>query len=191
MPKLVQICGVNATGKTTLMRNVIASQQGLDKIEIQAGGKAYEALSNDAVCILGRYNENKCCGIDGYISNKDELFEYIQASLKDRLAQVIFLESVMYGLTYRFRRRVFDACKANGFEYHAIQLVAPIEVIEQRIYQRNGGKPVNMETKFSNQASLIKSGALLKLDGAIVSNIDVSTKDAETVFGIVRKISGV
>ena len=188
MPKLIQVCGINGTGKTTLMRRIISDQQDIRKVQIEACGKGFEALTNGSVCVLGRYGECACAGIDGYIRDKDELNALISNALFLRIAPVILFESVIYGLTFRFRKGVAEAARQNGYEYHAVQLIAPVELLEQRIYERNGGKRVNMEMIYTKQKNMVNGGKHLRQTGEKVLTIDTSNRTPDEVSEIVKAI---
>jgi len=190
MPKLIQICGINGTGKTTLMRRIISDQRDIRKVQIEACGKGYEAFTNGSVCVLGRYGACACAGIDGYIRDKDELKALINNALKLKTAPVILFESVIYGLTFRFRKGVADASRENGYEYQAVQLIAPVEMLEQRIYERNGGKRVNMEMIYTKQKNMVNGGKHLRQTGEKVLTIDTSNRSPDEVSEIVKAIMG-
>ena len=188
MPKLIQVCGINGTGKTTLMRKVIAGQPDIRKIQVAAGSKQFDVLTNDTVCVLGRYGDCACAGIDGYIRDKDELKALISNALRLKIAPVVLFESVIYGLTFKFRKGVADACRQNGYEYQAVQLIAPVEMLEQRIYERNGGKRVNMEMIYTKQKNMVNGGKHLRQTGEKVLTIDTSNRTPDEVSEIVKAI---
>ena len=64
---IIQVCGTNGSGKSTVVRSVIAKSE--EMLVIQRHGKEYGSLRRtagvlDPVCIVGRYGDKTTAGCD-------------------------------------------------------------------------------------------------------------------------------
>lgn len=129
----------------------------------------YNAKENIVVC--GRYDRNVCGGIDGTIHDSKVVKQYVMQLLRLR-PEIIVFEGVMYGLTFKFSSELAMICRLNGYEYKAIVLSPEFNVLLERIYERNGGKPIKVDALNDKYMSCLKSSQKLKDSGIYVKFID-------------------
>lgn len=133
------------SGKTSVVREFIA--RGNFEVEfIEVFGKKlpYTIDKSRNIIITGRYDIRICGGVDGIIKNKHVCTEYLMKLIRLN-ANVIVFEGVMYGMTFKFSNDLNNLCKLFKYNYIAIDLFAPFDVVINRILGRNGGKPIKVE----------------------------------------------
>lgn len=184
--KVIQIRGVNGVGKTTAVREYI--RKGLFCAEsIEMGGKQYSYQYDGKIAIIGNYDGAECGGVDGLIKNKDELKNLIAKILRTIKPDALIFEGVMYGQTFQFSYEINRLAKALGYEYIALCFVPPFETSLLRIWERNGGKDINVEQRQATYRSAIKSNSLLRMRGVTTKDIDTSSIPKEDMYRIIEE----
>lgn len=139
MSKIINIRGCNGSGKTTLVRGLLDY---VNEAVFVAGIPAYKVQFRqpaDTMAILGSY-ENTCGGMD---TVKTQLaartaVEEAAAAYHATVFEGILI-STIYGPWAEVAQRLMD----TGHEYVWAFLDTPLDVCLERIYARNGGKPIN------------------------------------------------
>lgn len=185
MNKVIQIRGTNATGKTTAVRNLI-NKGGYRVASIQVRGTEYPYTYRDGIVIGGRYDTRECGGLDGVIKDKTIMKEYIVKLLKGMKPKVLILDAVMYGVTFQFAYELDIACKSLGYHYIGLTFAPPLDVSLLRLYQRNGGKYINVEHLQNKHISSIKAYKRLKACGVDVRLIDTSKVPKDQMHKIIE-----
>ena len=78
--KVVQVCGTNGTGKTTLVKGLLTTGRFL-RMELQIDGEVKEWWFDGDVAVIGRYASNNCCGVDSSKYSGDQLIKVIDTIL--------------------------------------------------------------------------------------------------------------
>lgn len=186
MNKLIQIRGTNATGKTTAVRNLIS--EGKFKIfSIKVRGKEYPYTYDGEIVVGGRYDTRECGGLDGVIKDKNVMKEYVIKLLKELKPKAFILDAVMYGVTFRFAYELNVVCESLGYHYIGLTFAPPLDVSLLRLYQRNGGKDINVEHLQQKHIQSVKAYKRLKACGVDVRLIDTSKVPKEHMHKIIQE----
>lgn len=112
--------------------------------------------------VIGRYDKNACGGCDAAIKNGDELKETLAKVMRELSPDAIVFEGVMYGKSVDFTNQVYLFCKRKKADFTAICLEPSFEMSLQRIYERNGGKEINVKSLENGWRASIKSNKKLR-----------------------------
>lgn len=184
---LLQIRGIHGTGKTSMARAFL--QEGnFEQETIEICGNRYP-LNIDRkrnVVVTGRYGDAKCGGLDGKITDRRVMLEYLYAIMQ-RKPELIVFEAVMYGITTQFTKDLDAMCRKLGYEFKAVALYCEFEEILQRIYTRNGGKRFDIDTLYKKCKSSDKANHRLLQTGINMRIIDTTNITKEEAFARVKR----
>ena len=185
--KVIQLRGTNGVGKTTAVREYMRNGQFWTE-SVEMGGSQYIYHFSGSVAIIGKYDgETATGGIDGYITNKDELKNLIVRILKRVKPQTLIFECVFYGVSYQFSYDIKTVVERMGYEYVALCLMPPFDVSLERIWGRNGSKDINVEARQSVYRQAIVSNSKLRAKGVNVKVIDTSKIPKEDMGKIIAE----
>lgn len=146
MKKIIQLRGTNATGKTTAVRNFInLNNNCIYKIPVRGKEYEYTFLPDRNIVVAGRYDLRECGGIDGIITNKYILKEYMYKIMVDLKPEAVILDAVMYGVSFQFGYELSKVGEQLGYHYIGVLCAPPLDVSLLRLYKRNGGKEINVD----------------------------------------------
>lgn len=183
--KLIQICGNNGCGKTTVVRQFIARfMPDYEIVSITACGHKIECHKQDDIVVIGRYDKAECGGCDVAIRNATELKDAIAIIAKTVKPKVLIFEGVMYGKSFALRYEINKFAKAIGSDYMGICLEPPFDVTLERIYARNGGKEVNVKSLESGWRGAIKSNRKLKKVGVNITCVDTGSIPKDKMYEV-------
>lgn len=183
----LQIRGIHGTGKTSLARAFL--REGNFEQETIAVCGNYFPLNIDRtrnVVVTGKYGEAKCGGLDGKITDRRMMLEYLYAIMQKK-PDVIIFEAVMYGITTQFTKDLDLLCRKQGYKFKAVALYCEFEEILQRIYTRNGGKRFDVDTLYKKCKSSDKANHRLLQSGVDMRIVDTTNMTPEEVFKQVRR----
>lgn len=164
MARMVQIRGISASGKTTMMRSFIA-RHGL---KYRPVGNI-PAMNGNGMCVLGDYTKPGCAGPDR-ISPVALIEKYLKGLVDcGQFGTVLFEHKLLSSLYDATLRICGNVGKGN---YGIIHLCSDFNKTINMVYARNGGKAVNVENSFNSYRATIKSVSKLKAAGIRVLRID-------------------
>lgn len=184
--KIIQVRGNNGTGKTTVVRGFVKKHD-YAIITIEVSGREIECHKIQDTIVIGRYDKNECGGCDASIKTGDELKNVIAKIARTLKPKVIVFEGVMYGKTFSYSYEIFKFCKAIKAEYLGICLVPDFDTTLSRIYERNGGKEVNIEGLYGGWKSAIKSNKKLEKAKVPIVLLDTSVMNKEEMGRILEQ----
>lgn len=187
MKKFIHLRGSMACGKTTAARQFL--QRGNFALhEIEVFGKTYPLMfdRDQNIVVTGRYDTRVCGGLDGVITNRRIMFEYLLKIMKYYKPEAIVFEAVLYGMSVKFAIEVMSLGKRFGYEYVGLVLVPPFEESLNRVFERNGGKMINIESFEKNYKNAVISANSLKERGVKIKMIDTSKIKKENMYKIVE-----
>lgn len=139
--------------------------------------------------VAGRYNDNsRSGGIDGFISDKWLLKEYLFRILMIVKPEALIFEGIMYGITYKFGYEVYKICESLGYEYVGLQMDIPLENALTRIYERNGGKGINVESLQKKIQTSYSAYLKLKGSGVHCEMVDTSKIAKDRMYQIIERV---
>lgn len=185
--KVIQICGTNGVGKTTLARKVLTSSP-FKRYEVCAAGENKEVWFDGDTAIIGRYGTANCGGVDadGYLT--EILLETILRTIREFKPRVLMFEDYRYGSVYNFKRRVHEIARGNGYEYIVFLLVADPKTIVERIIGRSGNENRNFDAKIELQKACIRSAKRIARDGVKVKVIDTGKSTRQEVADALSEV---
>ena len=136
----INVRGTNGSGKTTIMRTLIASDSDSTEIHVRGLRKAaFTYVPSYNILILGSY-KNVCGGCDNFVKAQIvRLLKIAWATKADILYEGVMLHTtVPYHL---YMRELSETIAYRLFGYAYLEL--PIEECLKRVYIRNGGKQIN------------------------------------------------
>ena len=188
MKKFIHLRGSMAVGKTSAAREFVSKGNFLD-LEIKVSGKYYPYLYEKErnIVVTGRYNTRVCGGLDGIIKSKDLMIKYLASIIKELNPDYIVFEAVMYGTTVKFAEELNSFVNKYGYLYRGLVFCPPLEIAIQRVFERNGGKQINIDNFVKTYEMSYRSFLVLKEKGYKVSLVDTSKYSKKDMFKIIQK----
>lgn len=173
MKQFIHLRGAMGSGKTTAARQFIQSGN-FALCSLVVSGKEYPYMYDKSrnICVTGRYDLRECGGMDGVISNRTLMLNYLLRIMRQVSPDVIVFEAVMYGMTVLFAQNLISVCNSYGYTYKGIALVPPLDVEIERVFCRNGGKPFKVEDLAQKYDRNIVSCNKLKSAGVDIQIVD-------------------
>lgn len=188
MNKIVHLRGTNGVGKTTAVSQFIARGDFEKRSEnILKKTIEYHEDERRGIIVLGRYGENTCGGIDGRITNRDILLNVIAYFVKRKMPKVLVFEGVLYGVTYKFGKELYDFARQSGYQYIGICLTMPLEEAIDRVIRRSGNTNIDVlsiQNKYFTSLSAYKK---LLQDGACVELVDTSKVPYDRMYELIEE----
>ena len=182
--KVIQICGTNGTGKTTLVKGLLTSGNFL-RMELPIDGEAKEWWYDGEVAVIGRYASNNCCGVDASKYSGDQLIRVIDTILAVYVPKTVVFEDMRLGCTYSFKQKAKQCAERHAGEYAVIALTAELNTISTRVIGRSGNPNVDFDRMRHKQRQCITSTRKIGNDGAKVYIVDTERKSkAELLLAI-------
>ena len=185
--KVIQICGTNGTGKTTLVKGLLNSGAFL-RMDLPVGGEIKEWWYDGQVAVIGRYARNNCCGVDASKYSADLLLTVIDTILAAYGPSTVIFEDMRFGGSYTFKRRAREIAQKHSGEYIAVALVASLETVSRRVIERTGNPDVDFDRVRQKARQVIRSTQKISADGAKVFFIDSERLDKGAMLGALRAI---
>lgn len=185
--KVIQICGTNGTGKTTLVKGLLTSGKFL-RMELPIDGEVKEWWYDGEVAVIGRYASNNCCGVDAGNYSGEKLIAVIERLINNHRPKVILYEGLIFCKLMSFSERVKEVAYNNGYQYLMITLIASLQTIHDRILKRSGNPNVNFDRMRSNQMLNIRNAKKMAADGVRVLLIDTEYKSAKETLRALKKL---
>ena len=188
MRTLIQLRGVNASGKSTAVRQFI-ERNGLKPTYIQVQGKCSKIEANKQCAVVGWYiPDSKAEGCDAHIDNKEHLKSVLNA-LMEKQYRIIIFEGLIYGMTFKLAYDINQACKKYGYKYRPLFLYCRYTQNLDRLMLRNGGNTsINFDTFDGKCESLKKSAIKMRDSGINTKFIDTTNIELEEMWKIVQEI---
>lgn len=185
--KVIQICGTNGTGKTTLVKGLLTSGNFL-RMELQIDGEVKEWWYDGEVAVIGRYTRNNCCGVDAGNYSGEQLIKVIDTILAVYEPKAVVFECLMFGLSYKFKQNLFEVSKRHNRSYVVITLTAALTTLSERVIRRTGNENVNFDGVNSKMRQAINSTRLIQADGATAYIIDTEQKSKKEILDFLKVV---
>lgn len=185
--KVIQLRGTNATGKTTTIRQFI--ERGdfeVKSVPVANRDIEYHWEETRRIAVIGRYDKAVTGGVDGYITNKELLRDVIIRMLKVVKPDVLLFEGVMYGVTFEFAYKLARVLKTLHCEYIGIYFNPPLDVVFDRLAERNGGKEVDYMSVQAKWFSAGRAYEKLKKNGINIKAIDTTRIPKDQMYKIIE-----
>ena len=115
--KVIQICGTNGVGKTTLVKGLLNTGKFL-RMELPIDGERKEWWFDGQVAVIGRYAQNNCCGVDASKYSADQLIKVIDTILAVYEPSTVIFEDIRFGGSYTDKAGQLVA--GNTFDYPSV-----------------------------------------------------------------------
>ena len=188
MNKIIQIRGCFGSGKSSAVRGFLNANGGEVRFITLADNKDYSYTICPTLNAIagGRYDQRECGGIDALIHNANVLHEYVLSVIKKLSPEYLILDGVMYNNTFSFSYALAQIGKRYGYDFQGILMLPPLQTAIERIYHRNGGKPINVKSLESQYFSAIRSAEKLKQVGLNIKTVDTSKIRFENMGRIIQ-----
>lgn len=186
--KVIQLRGTNATGKTTTIRQFI--ERGnftVETIRVGIRDIEYHWDSAKKIAIVGRYDKRMSGGVDGYIAEKKLLQNVILRMVTRIRPEVLLFEGIVYGVTFQFAYELSSLLKKLKCEYIGLCFLPPLDVVFDRLAERNGGKPVDYMSVQNKWFTARRSYEMLRKAGVEVREIDTSKIPKDKMWKIIQE----
>lgn len=184
MSCIVQLRGLNASGKTTAMRQFARNHE-LEEKQIEVEGVKTWILSNKEIAVVGRYPAtSNFGGCDSCIKGKQHLYATLEKLMKSGY-DVIAFEGFLFSGSAKLSEEINQMCKNRGYKYIAVLMDLNYETELNRLFNRNGGKDINMKSFDSGRNGVYKSHAKLREAGIKTMRADVEHTPYENMGNIV------
>lgn len=185
--KIIQIRGINGSGKSTVAREYIENGHFVVREQSLAGSQ-YSYCYDGETAIIGRYDVRECGGVDGEIRDGDELKNLIVRIAKEVKPETLVFEGIMYGKSFQFSYDIHKWAKAMGHKYIALCLMPSFDEAMLRVWNRNGGKPVNVEALENGYRACIKSNSKLRAMGVDVRIVDTGNIPKGEMWRVIEEV---
>ena len=137
--------------------------------------------------MCGVYDERTCGGVDGFITNKTELQDYIISILKNVRPAVVIMDSLIYGKTFTFGMALKSVVERFGYKYIGLAFCPSPEKAVERVLGRNGGKEFDVSNLLSGYNCVVYSSKKMKAAGADIRFIDTGKYRLEEMGTILEE----
>lgn len=185
--KIIQICGTNGVGKTTLVKGLLTTGNFL-KLNQEVSGVSREWWFDGKVAVVGKYNEANCCGVDAGNYSGDELIKTIKAIIARNRPEAILFEDVRFGGGFTFKQKLKKAADEVGYEYYLLALIADLDVSCNRVLNRSGNADADYDAMRSKARGVINSTKKAGEIGAKTVFCDTGKHDKAGVLTVLRRI---
>ncbi len=185
--KIIQICGTNGVGKTTLVKGLLTAGNFL-KLNQEVSGISREWWYDGKVAVIGKYNDRNCCGVDAGNYSGDELIKTIKAVVARNRPEIVLFEDVRFGGGFTFKQKLKKAADEVGYEYYLMALIASLECSCERVLNRSGNVDADYDAMRSKARGVINSTKKAGEIGAKVVFCDTEKNDKAAVLGVLRRI---
>lgn len=185
--KIIQICGTNGVGKTTLVKGLLSSGNFL-KLSQECEGKSREWWYNGRVAVVGKYNDRNCCGVDAGNYSGDALIATIKAVIARNKPEVLLFEDVRFGGAFTFKQKLKKTADELGYDYYLMALIASLECSCDRVLNRSGNEDADYDAMRSKARGVINSSKKAGAIGAKVVFCDTEKNDKAAVLNVLRRI---
>lgn len=186
--KVIQLRGTNATGKTTTIRQFI--ERGAFEVRSIRIGKRdieYHWDNERRIAIIGRYDQAMSGGVDGYITDKNLLRDTIIRMLREIKPEALLFEGIVYGVTFQFAYELARVLKAIKCDYVGICFLPPLDVVFDRLAERNGNKEVDYMSVQSKWFTAERAYHKLRDNGINVKAIDTNKVPKAQMYRIIEE----
>ena len=187
MKCIVQLRGLNASGKSTAMKQFV-QKNGLKEKQIDVIGQKTWISVNEKIVVLGRYSREAPTGngCDVAIRGKEHLIATIQMMM-DAHFDVIAFEGVMYSSRKQLVFYLYDLAEKNGYKF--ISVLMHLDYTEElnRLFKRNGCKMINLDNFDSKRKSVYRIQNELRKSGKLTFEENVGKKPFSDMGEIVEK----
>lgn len=185
MPCIVQLRGLNASGKTTAMRQ-FAEKNNLAEKQIDVTGIQTWVMVNEKTAVIGRYPKtSNFGGCDSCIKGKQHLLSTIQTLIENGYSTIAF-EGFLFSGSTKLALEINDLAKHNGYDYIAVLMNLRYETELNRLFSRNGGKEINLKSFDSGRRGVYKSHDELCKHGVKTFVADSEKTSREEMWKIVQ-----
>lgn len=185
--KIIQICGTNGTGKTTLVKNLLLSG-GFLKMQSVIDGKSREWWYDGKTIVIGKYNSNNCCGVDAGNYTGEELLSTIKAVIQQEQPLTVVFEDVRYGSVFSFKQKLKSVADSLSYDYYLLNLIADLDVSCNRVLDRSGNSKANYDAMRQKARGVIYSTRKAEKIGAKALFCDTGKADKQTVLNLLRGV---
>lgn len=189
MSKFIQVRGSTGTGKTTAVRQFLQITGGFVLHQITVRGKQYPFYHNKEknIVVTGVYGKRNTDGLDGVITDKDTMFNYLISIVTSVKPETVVFEAVMYGLSFKFANELAEELKKRGYEYIGIVLDPPWQFAYNNIMKRNGGKNINVKSLKAKFVQAQRSADKLKAAGLDIRVVDTSRMRESGLYSLIQE----
>lgn len=185
--KIIQICGTNGVGKTTLVKGLLNSGNFL-KLYQEVSGVSREWWFDGKVAVVGRYNESNCCGVDAGKYHGNELIKTIATIVRRENPETVLFEDVRYGGSFLFKKRLKEFADSAGYDYYILALTASLECSCGRVLNRSGNMDADYDAMRSKARGVINSTKKAGNNGVKIAFCDTEKKNRIEVLDFLRCI---
>lgn len=185
--KIIQICGTNGVGKTTLVKGLLSSGNFL-KLNQEVSGVSREWWFDGKVAVIGKYNDRNCCGVDAGNYSVEALIATIRTIIERNKPYVVLFEEVRMGTTYSVKEKLKKLADEVGYEYYILALIASLECTCSRVLERSGNRDANYDAMRGKARAVIKTSKKAEENGAKVFFIDTEKNDKASVLRGLKRI---
>lgn len=185
--KVIQICGTNGTGKTTLVKGLLASGNFL-RMALPIDGEVKEWWFDGEVAVIGKYASNNCCGVDASNYSGDLLIKVVDNIIASYVPKAVVFEDMRFGCSYSFKQKAKQCTEKRGGEYIAFVLMAELNKISTRVIGRSGNPNVNFDRMRQKQRQCINSARKIGNDGSKVYFINTECKSKMELLSALKGV---
>lgn len=186
---IIQICGTNGTGKTTLVRNLMATGD-YEHRTMMINGKPKDYYTDGKTLVIGKYGTANCGGVDAGNWNKHDLMTAIDILVQTECPETLIFEDIRFGGSGVFKQELATYAISNGHRYTIITLTAPAECTCNRVLNRSGNRDANYDRMLQKAKSIYRSSQRAKQYGAKVVVVDTEKNDEIQTAEILQRAIG-
>lgn len=175
---IVNIRGTNGAGKSTIPMQMMELDPEFEvlKLGISKAGKpcnpAITVFHNLKWVALGTYF-NKTGGMDTYSTNEDAK-KALRYAIENYPEYDILMEGFVVSGIQSTYGELFHELENEGHQILIMAFIPPFEVCLERVYKRNGNKPIKEKNVLSKWRSVVSGVNYFRAEGFNVLRIDNS-----------------
>ena len=185
--KIIQICGTNGVGKTTLVKGLLTTGNFL-KLKQEVSGVSREWWYDGKTAVIGKYNAQNCCGVDAGNYSGDALIATIRAIIAKNRPETILFEDVRFGGGFTFKQKLKRVADEVGYEYYLLALIASLECSCDRVLNRSGNRDADYDSMRGKARGVINSTKKAEQIGAKAVFCDTEKHNKAEVLEVLRRV---
>lgn len=178
---IVNIRGTNGSGKSTVPLQMYATD---DSKYTESCGKEYTltVFPKYKFIALGSYH-NKTGGLDG-IGSTAAIKAALEAAkeLSNKLGYHILMEGILASTVKSTYLTMFQQAQDEGFTPIVLIYTTPPDVCIQRVYARNGGKPIKEGLVMDKYDTIMRQFDYFNENGVVAKKVNNTNTAKETML---------
>lgn len=177
MTRVIQIRGLGGSGKTELARSFIA-KHGLEKSCIAD----VPVMVGDKLLFIGDYTKAGCAGADR-IQPLSRIVSAANLAFDMQKFDYVLFEHKLLSTTFKGVSGIIQHCGKKSFG--VLSLIGNVVDVLNHVYERNGGKEINVDALVNDSNAIARSVNKLKRFGVYTKSYPAYLYEKQDMYKVI------